>query len=79
MHRCRTDLRNKIEAETQNTVNITKDNIMRKLKSIYDWTGAGPHKSQDFGLKHFTAEHEVLATVLNECIEMENAQDDWLK
>ena len=35
-----------------------------------DWKGAGPDKIQDVWLKSFTAVHEVLATVLNECLEV---------
>ena len=35
-----------------------------------DWKGAGPDKIQGFWLKSFTAVHEVLATVLNECLEV---------
>ena len=34
------------------------------------WQGAGPDKIQGFWLKSFTAVHEVLAAVLNECIEV---------
>ena len=35
-----------------------------------DWKGAGPDKNQGFYLKSFTTVREVLATVLNECIEV---------
>ena len=35
-----------------------------------DWKEAGPAKIQDFWLKSFTAVHEVLATVLNEGIQV---------
>ena len=35
-----------------------------------DWKGAGPDKIQGFWLKSFTAVHEVLATVLNEYLEV---------
>ena len=35
-----------------------------------DWKGAGPDKIQGFWLKSFTAVHDVLATFLNECIEV---------
>ena len=57
-------------SEKQNTVKITKDDVKRKLKSMPDWKRAGPDKIQGFWLKSFTAVHEVLATVLNECIEV---------
>ena len=57
-------------SEKQNTVKITKDDVKRKLKSMPDWKRAGPDKIQSFWLKSFTAVHEVLATVLNECIEV---------
>ena len=60
----------KMPSEKQNTVKITKDDGKRKLKSMPDWKGAGPDKIQGFWLKSFTAVHEVLATVLNECIEV---------
>ena len=56
-------------SEKQNTVNITKDDVKRKLKSMPDWKGAGPDKIQGFWLKSFTALHGVLAAALNECIE----------
>ena len=49
---------------------ITKDDVKRKLKSMPDWKGAGPDKIQGFWLKSFTAVHEVLATFLNECIDV---------
>ena len=49
---------------------ITKDDVKRKLKSMPDWKGARPEKIQGFWLKSFAAVHEVLATVLNECIEV---------
>ena len=49
---------------------ITKDDVKRKLKSMPDWKGARPDKIQGFWLNSFTAVHEVLATVLNECIEV---------
>ena len=54
----------------QNTVKITKDDVKRKSKSVTDLKGAGPDKIQGFWLKSFKAVHEVLATVLNECIEV---------
>ena len=56
--------------EEQNSVKITKDDVKRTLKSMPDWKGAGPDKIQGFWLKSFTAVHEVLATVLNECLEV---------
>ena len=56
-------------SEKQNTVKITKDDVKGKLKSVPDWKGAGLDKIQGFWLKSFTAAHEVLATVLNECLE----------
>ena len=49
---------------------ITKDDVKRKLKSMPDWKGARPDKIQGFWLKSFAAVHEVLAAVLNECIEV---------
>ena len=58
-----------IPSEKQNTVNITKDDVKRKLKSMPDWKGAGPDKIQGFWLKSFTALHGVLAAALNECVE----------
>ena len=48
---------------------VTKDDVKRKLKSMPDWRGAGPDKIQGFWVESFRAVHEVLATVLNECIE----------
>ena len=60
----------KMPSEKKNTVKITKDDGKRKLKSVPDWKGAGPDKIQGFWLKSFTAVHEVLTTVLNECIEV---------
>ena len=45
-------------------------NGLTKLKSMPDWKGAGPDKIQGFSLKSFKAVHEVLATFLNECIEV---------
>ena len=57
-------------SEKQNTVKITKDDVKRKLKLMPDWKGAGPDKIQGFWLKSFTDVHRVLATVLNECIEV---------
>ena len=52
-------------SEKQNTVKITKDDGKRKLKSMPAWKGAGPDKIQGF-----IAVHEVLATVLSECIKV---------
>ena len=49
---------------------ITKDDVKRKLKSMPDWKGAGPDKIQGFQWKPSTTVHEVLATVLNECLEV---------
>ena len=63
-------VKEKMPSEKQNTVNITKDDIKRKLKSMSDWKGAGPDKIQGFWLKSFTALHGVLAAALNECIEV---------
>ena len=60
----------KMPFEEQNSVKITKDDVKRKLKSVPDWKGAGPDKTQCFWLKSFTAVHEVPATVLNGCIEV---------
>ena len=57
-------------SEKQNTVKISKEDVKRKIKTIPDWKGAGPDKIQGFWLKSFAAVHEVLATVLNECIEV---------
>ena len=42
-----------------------------------DWKGAGADKIQGFWLKSFTAVHEVLATVLNECKEVGDVSG-WL-
>ena len=67
----------KIPSEKQNTVKITKDGVKRKLKSMPDWKGVGPDKFQGFWLKSFTAVHEVVATVLNECREVEDGPG-WL-
>ena len=60
----------KIPSEKRDTVKITKDDVKRKLKSMRDGKGAGPDKIQGFWLKSFTAVHEVLATFLNECIDV---------
>ena len=60
----------KMPYEKQNIVKITKDDVKRKLKSMPDWKEAGADKIQGFCLKSFTAVHEVLATVLNECVEV---------
>ena len=49
---------------------ITKDDVKRKLNSTLDWKGAVPDKIQGFWLKCFTAVHEILGAVLNECIEV---------
>ena len=59
--------------EKQITVKMTKVDVKRKLKSMPDWKGAGPDNIQGFWLKSFTAVHGVLATVLNECIEVGDA------
>ena len=59
-----------MSSEKQNTMKITKDDVKRKLKSVPDWKGARPDKIQGFWLKSFTTVHEVLATVLNECVEV---------
>ena len=67
----------KMPSEKQNTVKITKDDVKGKLKSVPDWKGAGPDKIQGFWLKSFTAVHEVLATVLNERIEVGGVRG-WL-
>ena len=67
----------KMPSEKQNTVKITKDDVQRKLKSMPDWKGARPDKIQGFWLKSFTAVHEVLATVLNERIEVGGVRG-WL-
>ena len=42
-----------------------------------DWKGAGPDKIQGFWWKSFTAVQEVLATVLNECLDVEDIPG-WL-
>ena len=48
------------------------------LWSMPDWKGARPDKIQGFWLKSFTAAvHEVLGTVLNECIEVRDVPR-WL-
>ena len=57
-------------SEKQNAVKITKDDVKRELKPMPDWKGARPDKIQGFWLKSFTAVHEALATVLNECVEV---------
>ena len=57
-----------MSSEKQNTVKVTKDDVKGKLKSMPDWKGAGPDKIQCFWLKSFIAVQEVLATDLNECI-----------
>ena len=49
------------------------------LKSMPDWKGAVPDKIQGFLLKSFTAVHKVLATVLNECIEVASWLVGWRK
>ena len=59
-------VKEKMPSEKQNTVNITKDDVKRKLKSMPDWKGAGPDKIQRFWLKSFTALHGVLAAALIE-------------
>ena len=63
-------VKEKMPSEKQNTVNITKDDVKRKLKSMPDWKGAEPDKIQGFWLKSFTALHGVLAAALDECIEV---------
>ena len=60
----------KMPYEKQNAVKITKDDFKRKLKPMPDWKEARPDKIQGFWLKSFTAVHEALATVLNECVEV---------
>ena len=60
----------KMPSEKKNAVKITKDDVKRKLKPMPDWKGARPDKIQGFWLKSFTAVHEALATVLNECVEV---------
>ena len=52
--------------------------ILRETEiQVNDWKGAGLDKMQGFWLKSFTTVHEVLATVLNECIEVANVPE-WL-
>ena len=70
-------VKEKMLSEKQNTMKITKDDVKRKLKSMPDWKRAGPDKIQGFWLKSFAAVHEVLATVLNEGIEVEDVPG-WL-
>ena len=41
-------VKEKMPSGKQNTVNITKDDVKRKLKSMPDWKGAGPDKIQGF-------------------------------
>ena len=60
----------KMSSGKQNTVKITKNGVIRKLKPTPDWKEAGPDKIQNFCLKSFTAVHEVLATILTEYIEV---------
>ena len=60
----------KMSSEKQNTVKITKNGVIRKLKPTPDWKEAGPDKIQSFCLKSFIAVHEVLATILTEYIEV---------
>ena len=50
--------------------NRIQNYVTRKLKSMADWKEAWPDKIQGFWLKSYTAVHEVLATVLNECAEV---------
>ena len=80
-HKQDTESINKAKENTpskkQNTVKITKDDVKRKLKSMPDWKGSGPDKIQGLWLKSFKAVHEVLVTVLNECIE-EGDVPGWL-
>ena len=57
--------------EKRNAVRITKNEVKRNLKSMPNWKGAGPGKIGRFWLKSFTVIHEVFATALNECIEIE--------
>ena len=64
-------------SEKKNAVKITKDDVKRKLKPMPDWKGARSDKTQGFWLKCFTAVHEALATVLNECVEVGGAPG-WL-
>ena len=40
-----------------NTVKITKGDVKRRLKSMPDWKGAGPDKTQGFWLKSFPTVH----------------------
>ena len=54
--------------KTEYSENHSKDDVKRKLKSLPNWKGAGPDKV--FWLKSFAAVHVVLATVLNECLEV---------
>ena len=49
---------------------IPKDDVKRKLNSMLDWEGAKPDKIHGFWSKCFAAVHEILGTVLNECIEV---------
>ena len=65
-----TEKAKKMSSEKQNTMKSTKDDVKRKLKSVPDWKWARPDKIQGFWLKSFTTVHEVLATVLNECVEV---------
>ena len=52
--------------------------ILRETEiQVNDWKGAGLDKIQGFWLKSFATVHEVLATVLNECIEVANVPG-WL-
>ena len=60
----------KMPPEKQNKAKITKDDFKRNLKPMPDCKRAGPDKILGFSLKSFTTVHEVLATVLNECIEV---------
>ena len=60
----------KMPSEKKNAVKITKNDVKRKLKPMPDQKGARPDKIQGFWLKSFTAVHEALATVLNECVEV---------
>ena len=59
-----------MSSEKQNTVKITKNDVTRKLKAMPDWKRAVADKIQGFWLKSFTTAHEVVATVLNECIDV---------
>ena len=67
----------KMPSEKKNAVKITKNDVKRKLKPMPDQKGARPDKIQGFWLKSFTAVHEALATVLNECVEVEDVPG-WL-